>query len=281
MIVTGCCAEVSAAAFAAIPGVKYVLGNELKQRLHHIIGRGCEDGACSITGFSHHTRAFLKIQDGCDSRCSYCIVPLARGRSRSRARAEILDEATALVSRGYVEIVLCGIHLGSYGYRRLIQRIRARMPDASITTDIMVGFPGEDEEAIHNTVAMVKHAAFSRAHIFPYSPRPGTAAWKLGDPIRPGIKERHRALVRAAADETADEYRGRFIGRDVEVLVEGRRTRDARAGYGLTREYLRVYLSGEGVQKGHMCRVRIEGALSDGLTGRFAQAGSVSSVVKH
>jgi threonylcarbamoyladenosine tRNA methylthiotransferase MtaB len=344
VIVTGCCADVSAQAFAAIPGVKYVLGNEMKQRLHHIIGRGCGDGACSITGFSHHTRAFLKIQDGCDSRCSYCIVPLARGRSRSRARAEIIDEATALVSSGHVEIVLCGIHLGSYGkdrgephalvqlirdltaikglarirlssiepedvneelveliasggtlcphlhlplqsgddrilramnrcyhssgYRRLIQRIRARMPDTSITTDIMVGFPGEDEEAIQNTVAMVKHAAFSRAHIFSYSPRPGTAAWKLGDPIRPGIKERHRALVRAAADETADEYRGRFIGRDVEVLVQGRCKSDARSGYGLTREYLRVYLSGEGVQKGHMCRAHIEGALSDGLTGR-------------
>ena len=344
VIVTGCCAELSAAAFAAIPGVRHVLGNDMEQRIHQIIGGTREGGARSICGFSHHTRAFLKIQDGCDSRCSYCIVPLARGRSRSRARSEIIDEATALVSSGHMEIVLCGIHLGGYGkdrgepralvrlirdlmginglgrirlssiesedvgeelveliasggalcphlhiplqsgddrmlramnrgyhsagYSRLIQGIRARVPDASITTDIMVGFPGEDDEAIHNTVAMVKHAAFSRAHIFSYSPRPGTEAWKLGDPVRPEIKDRRRALVSAAIDETAAEYRKRFIGRNVEVLVQGRCKTDAGLAYGLTREYLRAYLDGEGVQSGDICLAHIEGALNDGVKGR-------------
>lgn len=347
VVVTGCCADVSAPSFAEIPGVKHVLGNEMKQRIHQIAGGAAGNGAGSIRGFSRHTRAFLKVQDGCDSACSYCVVPLARGRSRSRGHDDIVHEATALVANGHVEIVLCGIHLGAYGndrgephalvrlirelaaikglarirlssiepedvtgelirliasggplcphlhiplqsgddrilkamnrgycnlgYRRLVDTIRARMPEASITTDIMVGFPGEDEKAVWNTIEMVKYAAFSRAHIFPYSPRPGTAAWGLGDPIGPRIKAQRRALVSAAADETAAEYRKRFIGRDAEVLIQGKCRGDDGGAYGITREYLRAYIDGDGkgIEKGRLCRVRIEGVLEEGLAGRY------------
>ncbi|MEJ2744525.1 MAG: tRNA (N(6)-L-threonylcarbamoyladenosine(37)-C(2))-methylthiotransferase MtaB [bacterium] len=345
VVVTGCCADLNAQSFAKIPGVAHVIGNEMKKRVHQLIGGTERDAARSIHGFSGHTRAFVKIQDGCDSACSYCVIPLARGRSRSRARAEIIDEATALVENGHVEIVLCGIHLGNYGkdggepealvrlipelaaikglarirlssiepedvteeliqliasggplcphlhvplqsgddrmlkamnrgyrsldYRRLVDAIRAKIPDASITTDIMVGFPGEDEEAVGNTIEMVKHAMFSRAHIFPYSPRPRTAAWRLGDPVDHETKAQRRASVSEAAHETAMEYRKGFIGRDVEALVQGRCTDGAEDAYGLSREYLRVHIDGAGkeIETGRLCRVRIERVVDDGVAG--------------
>jgi threonylcarbamoyladenosine tRNA methylthiotransferase MtaB len=349
LVVTGCCADLSASTFAKIPGVTHVLGNEMKGRIHQVVGGVSGDGASSIRRFSGHTRAFLKIQDGCNSACSYCVVPLARGRSRSRTQAQIVDEAAALVENGHVEIVLCGIHLGNYGkdrgepqalvrlieklsaidglarirlssiepedvtdelirliasggplcphlhiplqsgddrilkamnrrysnpdYRRLVDAIRAHVPEASITTDIMVGFPGEDDEAVRNTIDMARYAAFSRAHIFPYSPRPRTAAWRLGDPIGHETKVLRRALVSAAADETAAEYRKRFVGRDVEALVQGRCAGDGAGVYGLTREYLRVYIEGDvrGIEKGRLCRVRIERVLDDGIAGKRVQ----------
>jgi threonylcarbamoyladenosine tRNA methylthiotransferase MtaB len=189
--------------------------------------------------------------------CPHLHIPLQSGDDR------ILEA----MNRGY----------RSAGYRRLIEGIRARMPDASISTDIMVGFPGEDEEAVRNTVAMVTHAAFSRTHIFPYSPRPGTSAWTLGDPVGPETKERHRALVSAAAEEMASAYRRRFIGRNVEVLVQGRCKGGASGGYGLTREYLRVYLDGQGVRKGQICPAYIEKEWNDGVTGRLGHGAGNSA----
>ncbi|MDD5556166.1 MAG: tRNA (N(6)-L-threonylcarbamoyladenosine(37)-C(2))-methylthiotransferase MtaB [bacterium] len=347
VIVTGCCADYDPAAFAAIPGVARVAGNRLKRRIARIAGAGARpDGAAAVSGLEGRTRAFIKVQDGCDAACGYCVVPLVRGRPRSRPPEEILGEAAVLASRGHAEIVLCGIRLGRYGrdrgeegalarligglerigplarirlssiepadidgallsrmaaggklcphlhlplqsgdagvleamnrgyspgdFRELVRRVRRLVPDASLTTDVMVGFPGETEEAFGRTVAMVEEAAFARVHIFSYSPRRGTAAWRLGDPVPPAAKERRRAVLGEAARRTAAAWRSRFIGGRVELLVQGPRARRPGLWWGLTREYLPLFFPGERCAKGTIRAAVVEGARDDGLYGRLA-----------
>jgi threonylcarbamoyladenosine tRNA methylthiotransferase MtaB len=353
VIVTGCCADFNPASFAAIPGVDRLVGNSVKGLIARIAGGDPTAGAAAaVHGLSGRTRAFVKVQDGCDSSCSYCVVPLVRGRPRSRPQDEIIGDAAALAAGGYREIVLCGIRLGSYGrdrgetgalprlignleriaglerirlssiepedvednllsrmasggklcphlhlplqsgdskvlramnrgymledYKALIERARRLMPDVSLTTDIIVGFPGETEEAFARTLAMVGYACFSRVHIFPYSLRRGTAAWRLGDPVPPGVKERRREILRKAAGEAAAAYCARFIGRNVEVLVQGACREDPEFSYGLTREYLRVYFGGSKCHRGSLLRVIVDGLHGDGLRGRvMLQASTV------
>lgn len=251
-----------------------------------------------ITYFEGRTRAFLKVQDGCNNACSYCKVPLVRGKSRSRAPEEIVHEAKELAYNGYKEIVLTGICLGSFGkdltpqrsiadiikelekidgilrirlssieagdvsdeliaqikeskklcphlhipmqsgddeilkkmkrrysrkdYLCLIKKVKKQIPDIALTTDILVGFPGEKEANFENSIDLIKKIVPLKVHIFPYSPREGTAAHKFNGRVSPEIIRDRAGLLKAAADSCALDYKKRFSGRDMDVLIEGR-----------------------------------------------------------
>lgn len=243
------------------------------------------------------TRANLKIQDGCDQFCSYCIIPLARGQLRSRSETSVLAECKRLIKSGVKEIVLTGIHLGAYGvdfpedrdhlaaliekiialpgnfrvrlssievgevsdklidlianseklckhlhlplqsgsvriledmnrpytraeYLAQIKEIREAIPEIAITTDIIVGFPGETRTEFAETLSVVKETGFSRVHIFPYSPRPGTPAAEMGDRVDGNIKKERYNELNELAKELAYAYREEFLNQELEVLLE-------------------------------------------------------------
>ncbi|HOW42699.1 MAG TPA: tRNA (N(6)-L-threonylcarbamoyladenosine(37)-C(2))-methylthiotransferase MtaB [Candidatus Omnitrophota bacterium] len=330
IIVTGCMAAFDLKLLKAQAGVRCVVGNERKLELPDICRRflpasrrkraaAIGPPPAGISFFEGHTRAFLKIQDGCNNRCSYCKVALVRGASRSRSQDEIVDEARQLVAHGFREIVLTGICLGAYGrdvqpkqdlasligaletlpglervrlssieagdvtpgliaalagsrvmcrhlhipiqsgddqilkamrrrytaadYARLIRRIRKAVPGVAITTDVLVGFPGEEERHFQNTLKLVRAIKPSGVHIFPYSPRPGTAAFGLKEPWAGAqtVKERMRRLE-AAAEKLRVAYRKKFLGRTVAVLFESRLKEDPQCWEGHTDTYLKVRL---------------------------------------
>ncbi len=273
----------------------------------------------SITHFHGHTRAFLKIQDGCDNFCSYCKVPLVRGRPTSRKIEEIIPEAQNLAKNGFQEIVLCGICLGSFGkglypavnltdlirrlekiegilrirlssieandvddrlikymalsrklcrhlhiplqsgddqilkkmnrrytareYLNLIKKIKKSIPDIAITTDVLVGFPGEEEENFCNTLSLIKKIQPEKTHIFPYSIRPGTLAAKFSSRRLSAVDLKKRiAAVKSLSDDCAFAYKMKFLGKTMEVLFEARAK--GKNGYwqGFTGNYLKVML---------------------------------------
>ena len=351
VIVTGCGAVRAPTAFASIAGVSAVLTREQMVHVEEFLATGSAPKpgdifARGISRFADHTRAFLKIQDGCDAHCAYCIVPLVRGRPRSRSLDEVRREAERLVAAGHVEIVLTGIHVGRYdpgggivladavretlktaGLHRLrissieatevtealldtgvsderfcphfhlplqsgdddilatmrrsytaarflnrIDTIRRRFPRPSISTDIMVGFPGETEAQFRNTLAVCRAAGFSRIHIFPFSPRPGTPAAEMADRIRaPVIHERESAL-RTLAAELALGYKRSFLGETVLPLVEHRRERESGRLAGWSPRYLRVEFDGPDALMGRIVPVRVQAAMPDKVLGE-AHAG--------
>ena len=254
IVVTGCYAEMSPAEASSLPGVILVLGTAGKEHLVETVAerlglqRVQEPRDVSPIP-SRHTRAWVKIQDGCDNACTYCIVHIARGRQRSRPLPEVLTEILARQAEGYQEMVLTGVHIGAYGrehgttlaalietilaqtqfrrlrltsiepwdvtgdllalwenprlcrhlhlplqsgcdatlqrmnrrytaahYRDLVRRAREAIPDLAVTTDVIVGFPGEDEGEFAATAAFVTAMEFARIHVFPFSARPGTVA---------------------------------------------------------------------------------------------------------
>ncbi|MBU1125565.1 MAG: tRNA (N(6)-L-threonylcarbamoyladenosine(37)-C(2))-methylthiotransferase MtaB [Candidatus Omnitrophica bacterium] len=272
-----------------------------------------------ISFFEGHTRAFLKIQDGCNYCCSYCKVPLVRGRSCSKPLRAVVQEARRLVANGYKEIVLTGICLGAYGrdfkpsknlgqvieelediegllrirfssieakdisqglikklahskklcrhlhiplqsgddeilkkmrrhYTRqqflvLVRRLKRAIPGIAITTDVLVGFPGENDRHFQNTVKAVKGIVPLQVHIFPYSRREDTSAACLESEEVPRALIRERtACIRAIAEACALRYKKRFLGKVVPVLIEGR-VKDTLAYWeGHTDNYIKVYV---------------------------------------
>ncbi len=275
------------------------------------------------------TRATLKIQDGCNLGCTYCVVPRARGPARSREIAKVREEAACLAAAGYREIVLVGICLGAYGsdldpsreladaveaclkahpgirvrlssvevtqltprlcdllvqeprvcrhlaiplqsgsarvlramgrrytpeaYLAAVRELGRRLPDLAVTTDVLVGFPGESDEDFAATCNLVRELGPARLHVFRYSPRTGTAAAALPDQVLPRRRtERARRLL-AIGEELSTAYRARFIGRTLEVLVE-------RAGANLeghSDNYLKVTFSGSPTLRGRFVPVRV------------------------
>ena len=315
--VTGCAADSNRDEFLRMPGVRRVVVHDEKSALPLLIEDprlSAEDLKPSIfdltiSGFEGHTRAFLKIQDGCDLRCSFCIIPQVRGANVSRPFEEAVDEAKRLAKAGYKEIVLTGVHVGSFGkdvagrslipdlvkrlmdipgvarvrlssieanevddrlidtmrdsggrfcphlhlplqsgdaevlramrrryspdqFLRTVDRIRAKIDEPSFTTDVILGFPTETDAAFENTMDLCRQVGFSRIHIFPYSHRRGTDASSMPDLPAAVKKERHAAL-QALASGLTGAYASKFVGRDVEVLVE-------EPGRGYTERYLRA-----------------------------------------
>ncbi len=277
-----------------------------------------------ITNMPGRTRAFVKIQDGCENFCSYCIIPYTRGKCRSKKKEIVLDEIKTLVNNGYKEVVLTGIHTGHYGedgdttfpellreivkieglkrlrissieitelnedflnvlknnpvivdhlhiplqagsdkvlkemnrkynkeyYLNKINEIRNIRPDISITTDIIVGFPGETEEDFNETCEFSKLIGFSKIHVFPYSRRAGTKADTMPNQIDERIKkERVNKLINISND-LEEKYLDKFINKEVEVLIE--KSENGKS-IGHTGNYLEVEISKECVKNELIC----------------------------
>ena len=260
------------------------------------------------------TRAYIKVEDGCNNFCSYCTIPYTRGVARSRPKQEIIDEITYLISKGYKEFVLSGIHTAHYGmdlkdvtfsdlleeivnipglYRvrissieeseiddkmiellgkhpnianhlhmplqsgsssvlkrmnrkynvddflKKVERIRKVRPDIAVTTDVIVGFPGETEEEFMETFNFIKKVNFSELHVFPFSARENTPAWYMKDKVDPAIKqERVRKLIELS-DELNKAYYDRFKGQELEVILEERNKATGLLS-GFTSNYLKL-----------------------------------------
>ncbi len=322
--VTGCWVTLEPEAAAALPGVRRVVENSTKEalvpRVLHLPSEQFDLEPLEripIPGARLRTRAFIKVQDGCDNRCTFCITTVARGAGRSLPLRRILDDVQAALDGGAQEIVLTGVHLGSWGkdfsprrhLRHLVEAILARTsaprvrlsslepwnldasffelwqeprlcrhlhlplqsgcnatlrrmarkttrqsfaalveaarraaPDMAITTDIIVGFPGESEAEFAESLAFVRRMAFAGGHVFTYSPRPGTAAARMPDQVPHAVRKARNARMRQVFAESGARYRTRFIGTPRQVLWESAVALGP-AGWtlsGLTDNYLRV-----------------------------------------
>lgn len=324
--VLGCAATLRSEELASFPSVAWVIPNQEKERTAEILaltpppalraissplpnwGAGREQG-----GGVKRTRALIKIQDGCDNACTYCIVHILRGPVRSRPPEAVVTEIAARVREGYREAVLTGVNIGAYGrdlglrdglagliaailahtdlprlrlssvepwdvnesllalwpnprlcrqlhlplqsgceatlrrmgrrmtaaqYARRVEQIRAVVPEMALTTDIIVGFPGEDDAEFAESLGFVEQIAFARLHVFPFSPRPDTPAARMGGQVPDPVTRERAARMRERGERLAAQYRRQFLGREMEVLWE-RRRRDG-LWHGLTDNYLQV-----------------------------------------
>ena len=301
----------------------------------------------SISSQEGHTRAILKIQEGCNNYCTYCIIPSVRGPIRSRPPEEVGREAARLAEAGFREIVLTGIHLTSYGrdlpgrpllldairevqalpgverirlgslepviatpdfaaqlarmdkvcpqfhlalqsgsdtvlkrmarrysaaeFERSVADMRGSFPRAAFTTDVLTGFPGETEEEFRETCEMVRRIGFARIHVFPYSPREGTAAARMPGQLTRAEKERRVRELIAIGRETSRAYRESWLGETVRVIPEERDAEGRWMGY--TPEYIEVRLSPDSrCEQGRTVAVRLDGLTGDGMTGTAEKA---------
>ncbi len=346
--VTGCYAQTGVQELRTIPGIDLIVGNQFKWDLPsflpapHALKKqpdaevihsrtiDREDFTLPQYGEPDSTRAVLKIQDGCNVMCSFCLIPFARGHERSRLRDDVIREAEILVAGGYREIVLTGVNIGQYceggldlvelitrleviegleririssiepttisnvlidrmasspklcpylhiplqsgddtilstmnrpynvdTYVRLIDRAVAAIPHLGLGTDIMVGFPGETEDAFEHTLDVVRHLPFSYLHVFTYSQRPGTAAMKLPGQV-PIAVARERAKILAELSRLKRlAFAERYIGSTVSVLFESGSLDGFRLG--VTGNFLKVGVPSHIDLTNHLKEVQIVG----------------------
>ena len=281
-----------------------------------------------ITNFPGRTRAFVKIQDGCENFCSYCIIPYVRGKCRSKDKTKVIEEIESLISNGYKEIVLTGIHTGNYGvdidtnfadllkdivkiknlkrlrissieiteiteevisiikdndiivdhlhiplqagsdevlklmnrkydldyYYRKIESIRKVRPNISITTDVIVGFPGEDDNLFNKTIDVCRKLEFTKIHVFPFSLRSGTKAEDLPNHIENTVKKKRSRELLEVSKELEINYFSKFIDSEVEVLIE--EYKDGYS-YGHTSNFLYVKIKDE-LKHNNFYKVKID-----------------------
>ncbi|KAB2333919.1 tRNA (N(6)-L-threonylcarbamoyladenosine(37)-C(2))-methylthiotransferase MtaB [Bacillus mesophilum] len=349
--VTGCYAQTSPAEIMAIPGVDIVVGTQdrikmleyieqYKQERQPINGVGnimksrvYEE--LDVPAFTDRTRASLKIQEGCNNFCTFCIIPWARGLMRSRDPEEVIRQAQQLVDAGYKEIVLTGIHTGGYGedmkdynlamllkdleakvrglkrlrissieasqitdevievidqsnvivrhlhipiqsgsntvlkrmrrkytmefFAERLDRLKEVLPGLAVTSDVIVGFPGETEEEFMETYNFVKDHKFSELHVFPYSKRTGTPAARMDDQIDEDIKNERVHRLIALSDQLAKEYASEFEGEVLEVIPEEtfKENEGSDLYVGYTDNYLKVVLPATEDMIGQIVKVKI------------------------
>ncbi len=371
IVVTGCYAQVEPEEVANLPEVDLVVGNGKKSTICELVyekvsdreGRPAmdtyvlprselthyEDMGLVVSSESDMSRAYVKIQEGCDRFCSYCLIPYARGTVKSRPIDEILEEVKMLVERGFKEVVLTGINTALYGteegydygqedqgenskppiedlldrlgnldgefrvrlssleptvvdiddvsriikhdklcrhlhlsiqsgstnvlkamnrrytsseYLDIVKAIRDYDPLYGITTDIIVGFPGETEEDFQESLEVVKKAEFGRVHIFRYSPRKGTAAAKLKDAVPGDIKNDRADRLAAAAEETTSKFYSKNFGVTHTVLVE-EQVGEFLTGY--TDNYIKTYIATQDdCRLGEIVQVQLTEIFKDG-----------------
>jgi threonylcarbamoyladenosine tRNA methylthiotransferase MtaB len=342
VVVTGCYAETRPDEIKKIPGVDLIIGNRDKRRVgqfvNSLVPATCEsscqapDDVRTLTVPGARTRGFLKIQDGCDNRCSYCIVPSARGGSRSVGPADVLQEFESLVHEGYPEIVLSGIHIGVYGldlpprsdltnllkmllakrgtarvrlssiepreitdgiiellgsglcrhlhiplqsgdgsilkamgrdyspafYLNLLRRIADRVPGVALGADVMVGFPGEGEREFRNTFRLIEGSPLTHLHVFSFSPRPGTPAAEMIGQVPETVKKERNEKLRELGNRKNLDFRKKFLGLELEVVLEGKADAVRGCLNGLTDNYIRVTITASSPDyAGRKVKVRI------------------------
>lgn len=356
VVVTGCYADSGKEEIESIPGVSFVVSNSQKPRLHEYVSHLAADLPkvspfdistilphedetfnLSITRFESQTRAIVKVQDGCSAFCTFCIIPYVRGPMRSRPLKSIIREVETLAANGYKEIVITGVHLGTYGedinrqstivdiiesihdieglerirlssiepmdvpdelikrmaalpkcaphyhlplqsgsdlilkrmkrtytskrFAEIVDKVRAVMPDAGITTDVMVGFPTEEEKHFMETYDFVEKSRFSRLHVFRYSPRQGTPATRMPKQVPPNVAFERSEQLRKLGERLMREFHESMIskGKEMDVLVETSREGKDHLLSGYTGNYIRTHLiHATGDMIGKMVKVRLK-----------------------
>ena len=357
LAVVGCYAQSEPEEISKIDGVDVIIGTKDRTRIVELVEAALKNRGEKILQVSsvddirdfeelphtpHRTRAFLKIEDGCNNFCSYCIIPYVRGRVRSRSLESIRAECLQLKAAGYKEIVLTGIHIGAYGrdfqnkislidavktvldaanplrlrlgsiesaemtdalidlikndkricnhvhlplqsgsdeilkamrrpyttknFAELTARLAAEVPEISIGTDLIVGFPGETDEHFAETLDFIQAQPFSKIHVFPYSARAGTVAASLPNQIPSQIKKARAGSALEVSRAKTQIFSERLIGKTVEIIAE---TSTNGIVDGLTKNYVRVYVPDENIQLGAVVKVKIERLHKDGVFGRL------------
>lgn len=342
-VVTGCMATHFKEKLQQNEKIDYVVDNEHKTAILSVVEAHLKGETVNPDSFTKnvfnfdpadktfHTRSFIKIQDGCNNFCTFCIVPKVRGRAVSRPAEDIFENIRKVIDFGYKEIVLTGVNLGRYQYEKynfeklveailaipgdfrvrissiepdgysnsffrlfkdpkltphmhiclqsgsedillrmrrmytagefeeVARKLRSDYPDFNLTTDIIVGFPGETKEDFYKTMEVAKRIGFGHIHTFKYSVREGTRAARLPDQIPEKIKTVRSEAVRKLADEMKLEYRRSFIGKKQTVLVETFDRRGFAKGYG--EHYVPVLIKHKGLEKNRFYEVLINGTI--------------------
>ncbi|MHB1317224.1 MAG: tRNA (N(6)-L-threonylcarbamoyladenosine(37)-C(2))-methylthiotransferase MtaB [Anaerolineae bacterium] len=354
LAVLGCYGTLSPAEALGLPGVALVIPNADKERVLQAIvdgtaGPPAPKAAVSAARLHKRTRAFIKVQDGCDNRCTYCVVHLARRPSRSRAYGGVVAEAQARIAEGAQEIILSGVNIGAYGrdqeqtgeaergsslaglvdsllaetavprvrisslepwdvdarlldlwsdprlcrqlhlplqsgsdailqrmgrpmtvrtYRDLATEVRRRVPDMSLSTDLIVGFPGESDQDFAETCRVAAEIGFTRLHVFRFSPREGTLAARMDARVPDAVaRARTRRLIALGA-ELSETHHRRYVGQRAQVLFESATSRNGAQGWsGLTDNYLRVWAPASVSLRNQIRDVRCTSADAAGLEG--------------
>lgn len=330
--VVGCYAQISSTEVSLIEGVNVVLGTRNKGDIVYFVNRAREENKqiikvgevlknhefedLNIEEYQDRTRAFLKIQDGCNRFCSYCLIPYARGGVCSKDPDKVIEEIKSLSKHGFKEVILSGIHTASYGidlegkvtlvdilssieeisgiervrigsidptfftddvlkrikglnklchhfhlslqsgcdetlermnrkytskeYKDIVDKLRETYDDVSITTDVIVGFPGESHEEFEKTYEFLKETKLSKTHVFKFSPRKGTKAETMGAQIDGNIKDQrsHRLIELNLINEK--EFMNKFIGKTFKVLYEQEVLKESGVYEGYTENYIKV-----------------------------------------
>lgn len=358
--ITGCYAQMAAKNLQSIEGVRLIVGTEDKLKIaefvdlnekapSRLIRSPISRKAFSINGHSYHlskTRANLKIQDGCDFMCSFCIIPFARGRARSRAFEDIRREALELIDMGYKELVITGINIATYNFVgkvftnvvemlldiRGLQRLRissiepttiardifdimatteklcphlhiplqsgcnqiltnmkrnyrvedylqaleyavSKVPNILLATDIMVGFPGEDEQSFATTCKIFQEAPLAYAHVFSFSPRQHTAATRLANQVPATIKKQRSRKLQRLSQLKKQSFYQRFVGTKLSVLLE---EQDSRGHWlGFAANYVKVAVQGRHLQANQIVEVSIHSIVDGVAQANLASASEV------
>lgn len=339
IIATGCYAQNSKKELEAMPEIDIILGNEEKKNIVGYVEKYIEEKNKIVLvndisnskefedmgtiSYTEKTRAVIKVQDGCNQFCTYCIIPYARGRIRSRKIESVIEEVKKIAEKGIKEVVITGIHIASYGkdfdnniglidlleeinrvdgiqririgslepkiiteefmqrliklpkichhfhlslqsgcdetlkrmnrkyntleFKEIVNRLRKYYSDVILTTDIIVGFPGESQEEFECTYKFLDEIKFYKMHVFPYSPRTGTVAEKMPNQVQGDIKESRSKKLIELSNKNQLEYNQKYIDKDVEVLFEEK----DESGYykGHTQNYILVeYKSSENLE---------------------------------
>ena len=360
LVVVGCYAQSEPQEISKIDGVDVIIGTKDRTRIVELVEAALKNrgekilqvgNVDDIRDFEelphtpHRTRAFLKIEDGCNNFCSYCIIPYVRGRVRSRTLESIRAECLQLKAAGFKEIVLTGIHIGAYGrdqrseisgqrislidavktvldaanplrlrlgsiesaemtdalidlikndgricnhvhlplqsgsdeilkamrrpyttknFAELTARLAKEIPEISIGTDLIVGFPGETDKNFDATINFIQSQPFSKIHVFPYSARAGTVAAKLPNQITSQVKKSRASQALEISRAKAKNFYERFIGRTIEIIAE---TSEGGLVDGLTKNYIRVYTPDKNIRLGEVIKVKVDEIFKDGVFG--------------
>ncbi|GAX91549.1 tRNA (N(6)-L-threonylcarbamoyladenosine(37)-C(2))-methylthiotransferase MtaB [Effusibacillus lacus] len=360
VVVTGCYAQMAPDEILEIPGVDLVIGTQHRDRIVDLVEKVQEEKKplkfvssvrsqrefeeLDVPEFQGHTRAFLKIQEGCNNFCTFCIIPYSRGFIRSRKPENVILQARKLVDAGYHEIVLSGIHTGGYGddlegytladllvdlekveglsririssieaseiddkmlqvlarsekvcrhlhiplqagsnyildrmnrkytveeFAAKLVELRKALPDLAVTSDVIVGFPGETDEHFAETYDFIREQQFSDLHVFPYSQRKGTPAAKYKDQVPEAVKEARVAKLIELADRLQVDYSNKYVGQVLEMIPEDINQDGLLEGF--SDNYIKIAFQGHPDMLGQIVQVRLERAKADVSEGTFVK----------